>query len=318
MAELTNRDLHVDQLLTDMSVAYRNGTYIADKIAPLVPVTRQSNIVPKYDQSHWFRNRATSRAPGSSSQRGGFTTDNTDTYFALRKSFGFEIPDELRDNQDSPYMVDRDATMFVSDKMMMVREVDFATDFFTTSVWGTDKVGSTDFTQWSNYAASSPLVDVTTYKDTVEALVGTEPNTMVIGKQVWVQLKWHPDLVDTIKYTQRAQLGPDLVASLFELDNLYIGRAIQTTTMEGTAESSVSYTRIWGKHALLAYVTPSPSLMSPSAIYTFVWQRVPNALQYIKRMRNEEREIDIIEGNTYYDQKVVASRSGVFLQNAVA
>jgi hypothetical protein len=52
-------------------------------------------------------------------------------------------------------------------------------------------------------------------------------------------------------------------------------------------------------------------------MYTFVWQRVPNALQYIKRMRNEEQEIDIIEGNTYYDQRVTEPRAALFLANAV-
>jgi hypothetical protein len=28
----------------------------------------------------------------------------------------------------------------------------------------------------------------------------------VIGKQVWNQLRWHPDLIDTVKFTQRGVL----------------------------------------------------------------------------------------------------------------
>ena len=129
---------------------------------------------------------------------------------------------------------------------------------------------------------------------------------------------FHPDLVDTIKYTQRGVLTTDLVASLLEIDRLEIGRAIYTTSVEGTAESSVSYSRIWGKNALLMYIPASPSLMTPAAGYTFVWRRVPNALQFMKRMRDEEREVDIIEGNSYFDQKITAANAGLFLSNAVA
>lgn len=313
----TTSDLHVDQLLTNVSIAYRNSSYIADQIFPMVPVNKQSNIVTKYDQSHWFRDEAKIRRAGAKSAGGGWTVDKTDTYYCDRFSYRKEIDDETRDNADMPFNLDREAAEFCTEKMLIRREVAFATDFFTTSVWGTDKVGATDFTKWSDYAGSTPLLDVTNFKDTVEGKIAVEPNKMVLGKQAWVYLKWHPDLVDTIKYTQRGQLSVDLVASLFELDNLFVGRSIYTTTAEGTAEASVSYSRIWGKHALLVYVPNSPSLLTPAAGYTFVWQRVAAALQYIKRMRDEEREVDIIEVNSYFDQKVTAANAGLFMQNVV-
>ena len=103
-----------------------------------------------------------------------------------------------------------------------------------------------------------------------------------------------------------------------EVDRYLVGRSIYTTTVEGTAEASVSYTRIWGKHGLLIYVPPAPSLLTPAAGYTFVWQVVPNALQYIKRMRDEEKEIDIIEANSFYAQTITAAGAGLFLSGAVA
>ena len=318
MPQPSSLDLHVDQLLTSMSIGYKNDTYIADSLFPMIPVNRQSNIVPKYNQSHWFRDDARMRAPGTKSEGGGFTVDTTDKYFCDRYSYRYEIDDEVRDNADEPFNLDRDATFFVTDKLQMRREVAFAGAFFTTGVWGTDKVGATDFTKWSDYASSDPLVNMESFKDTMETKIAQTPNTMVMGRQVWAQLKFHPDLIDTIKYTQRGVLTTELVASLLEIDRLEIGRAIYTTSVEGTAEGSVSYSRIWGKNALLMYTPAAPSLMTPAAGYTFVWRRVPNALQFMKRMRDEEREVDIIEGNSYFDQKITASNAGLFLSNAVA
>ena len=314
----TSRDVHVDQLLTNVSIAYSNQSYIADEIFPLVPVRKQSDIVPKYDQSHWFRDEAKLRAPGTYSVEGGYSVDTSDTYYCPRFSFSKGIPDETRDNADQPFDLDREATEYVTDKLMMKRERAFATDFFTTSVWTTDKTGGTDFTVWSNYAASNPLVDVTAYKDAVEALIGREPNKFVIGKEVLVQLQWHPDLVDSIKYTQKGILTEDIIQSLLGFDSLLVGRTITTATIEGTAEASVVYSRIWGKHGLMAYVPQSPSLRTPAAGYTFVWQRVPAAKQYIVRHRDDRAEKDIVEANSYFDQKVTAARAGLFLSGAVS
>ena len=312
-------DLHVDQMLTNMSIGYSNPAYISDQVFPILNVNKQSDIVPKYDQSHWFRDGANLRLPRTKSTGGGWSIDKTDTYYCARYSFRDEIADEERDNADGPFMqLEQDSVDFVTDKCAMRREIACATDFFKTGVWGEDKTGGSDFTQWSNYGASSPLVDITTYKDAVEARIGREPNKMVIGKQVWNQLKWHPDLVDTIKYTQRGQLSLELAAALTEFEMILVGRAIYTATQEGVAEASVTYSRIWGKNALMLYTPASPSLKQPAAGYTFVWQRVPSALQWIKRMRDEEREVDIIEGNTYFDQKVTAARAGEFLSSCVA
>ena len=133
-----------------------------------------------------------------------------------------------------------------------------------------------------------------------------------------MQLKWHPDLIDTIKYTQRGQLDLDIFTSLTEFQRVFVGRGIYTSSPEGTAEASVTYSRIWGKDAMLLYVPERPALSTPSAGYTFVWQRVPNAIQYIKRFRDEEREVDIIEANSYFDQEKTAADAGIFLNTVVS
>lgn len=318
MPQPVGSDLHVDQLLTNISVAYRNNNYIADTIFPIVPVQKQSDIIPQYDQSPWYRDEAELRAPGTKSHGGGYTVDVTNTYYCPRFSYRKEIADEHRDNADSPFDLDRDAVEFTTDKLQMKRETTAAATFFTTSVWKWDKVGGTDFTKWSDYGNSTPLNDVTNYKDAVEGIIGIEPNMFVIGKAVWNSVRYHPDLVDLIKYTQRGMITLDLFASMLEFPTIKIGRTIITTTPEGTAEASVAYTRVWGKHGLMIYTPGRPSLMTPAAGYCFVWNRVPGALQWIKRMRDEEREVDIVESNSYFTQKVVSTKAGLFMQNVVS
>ena len=78
------------------------------------------------------------------------------------------------------------------------------------------------------------------------------------------------------------------------------------------------YTRIWGKNALLLSVPDRPSVLTPAAGYTFTWARVPNSLSYMLRFRDDQREMDILEGNSYFDQKVTSALAGEFLSNVVA
>jgi len=329
----TPKDVHVDALLTNISIAAKNTKYIVDQIFPIVPVMKQSDIVPKFPRSHWFRNTAKMRAPGALSARGGFAVDASDTYFCKEYAFGFEIPDELRANADAGWDLDRQATAFVTDKIAMARELQFASNKFTTSVWGSDKTGGSDFTAWSTYATSSPLIDIETYKDTVEANgMGIEPNVFVMGKQVWIVLKWHPDVIDTLyKGSISGLVTEQMFAQLTGFEKVLIGRALYTTSPEvattayGTTgagtdnETLVSYTRVWGKNALMLYVPASPSLLEAAAGYTFAWRAAGMpGVNVIRRFRYDDRRVDVIEGASSFDQKVCLTAAGLFLSGAVA
>jgi hypothetical protein len=320
MAIRGTRDLRVDQLLTNISISYSNLSYIADTLFPVVQVRNQSGLIPTFLRSHWFRDEAKPRAPGTRSEGGSWEPGPNLSYFAQRYSYRDEIPDETRDNADDVYQIEANSVNFVTDKLMMRRERSFAASFFKTGVWADDEDGAADldFVQWSDYADSSPMVDMTTYQDEIESRIGTEANVMVIGKQGWNSLRWHPDFIELIKYTQTGIITEAMLADFLQIPRIVIGRALYTTDPEGTAEASVTYSRIWGKHALLLYVPPAPALNTPASGYTFTWARVPNSIQYMKRLRDEEREVDIIEGNSYFDQRMTSAAAGTFLANIVA
>jgi hypothetical protein len=311
------RELHVDQLLTNVSVGYSNLDFIADQIFPIVPVNNQSGLVPKFDQSAWFRDEAQVRSLGTRSVGGGWGVSQSN-YFAIRYSYRGEIYDEVRDNADSVWDLEVNTTNFVTQKLMMRREVAFATDFFKTGVWANDDAAGTDFTAWDDYGFGTPFVNLTNYQDEIETRIAREGDVMVMGKAVWNKLRWHPDLVDTIKFTERGIPTLDLLQAATGFRKILIGRSLVTTDPEGTAEASVTYSRIWGKNVLILNVPDNPSLLTPAAGYTFTWARVPNSLNYIVRYRDDERETDIIEGNTYFDQVALTPRAGVFLSNVVS
>ena len=60
MPQPSVNNVHIDAILTNISVAYLQNTnnFIADKVFPVVPVDKKSNIYFKYTKDDWFRDEA--------------------------------------------------------------------------------------------------------------------------------------------------------------------------------------------------------------------------------------------------------------------
>ncbi len=319
MTSPTRSDVHVDAVLTGISVAYIQSQtdFIATRVFPIVPVDKQSDVFYTYAKNDWFRDEAQLRAPGTESAGGSYGL-STDTYSCDVWAFHKDVPDQVVANEDAPLDSYRDATQFVTRKLLLRQEVQWASDYFTTGVWGTDKTGGTDFTRWDDYAASDPFEDIEAGKETILSTTGFEPNTLVLGYSVFRKLKRHPDLRDQIKYTTPDNVTAEIMASLFELDRVLVAKAVKATNVEG---ETAAYSFVQGKHALLCYSAPSPGLLQPSAGYIFAWRGVSGTLGAtvgVDRFRMQHLKADRIEGEVAFDDKVVASDLGYFFANAVS
>lgn len=316
MAQPTQNQVHVDSVLTNISVAYMqmSDNFIANRVFPTVPVAKQTDIYYTYDKNDWFRDEMQLRPDGTESAGSGYglsTAPYSCDVWALHKDIG----DQVRANSDNPLNPDRDATQFLTQRGLVRQENQFVTDYFTTGVWGTDNTPST---LWSTYATSTPIRDVKAGKKTVLSTTGFLPNTLVLSYEVFDILSDHPDFVDRIKYTSSDAVTRQLMANLFEVDNVYVAQAVHATNIEG---ETAAYSFTHGKHALLCYVNPSPGLLAPSAGYTFEWNGISQGLGEnvgVSRFRMDHLKADRVEIEMAWDNKVVASDLGYFFNGAVA
>lgn len=316
MAQPTANDVHVDAILTNISVAYiqDQASYIANRVFPLIPVEKQSDKYFTYNKGDWFRDEAQLRAPATESAGSGYTLA-TSTYSTQVYAFHKDVDDQVRANADTPLNPDRDATQFITQRMLMRQEVQWTSDFFTSGVWANDVTPSA---LWSNYTSSDPIGDVETGKATMLNSTGFLPNTMVVGYEVFRQLRHHPDIVDRVKYTSAENVTEDILARFFGVDRILVARAIRNTGAEG---ASNSFSNIAGKNAALYYVAPTPGILTPSAGYTFAWRGVSDGMGAnigITRFRMPELRADRIEAQMAWDNKVIGSDLGYFFASCVA
>jgi len=325
MPQPTISSVHVDAILTNMSVAYmqRAENFIADKVFPIVPVDKQSDLYFKYTKNDWLRDEAKVRADGTESVGSGYNI-TTEPYYADVYAIHKDIGDQTRANADAPINVDREAVEFVTHRLLTRREVQFVDDFLTTSKWANDVTGvasspsSGQTIQWSDYTNSDPINDIEEGKQDILSVTGLQANTLVLGYEVFRILKHHPDLVDRIKYTSAQTITEDMLARMFDIERVLVSKSVRATNQEGLTEA---YSFTQGKTALLAHVAPSPGLLTPSAGYIMTWTGVSQGLGATigtRSFRMESLRATRVEAELAFDNKIVASDLGYFWNTIVA
>jgi len=324
-AQPTPSQVHVNAPLTNISIAYIQSAsdFIADKVFPIVPVDKKTDIYWLYTKSYWFKNEAKLRAPGTESAGSGYNVDSTNIYSCDVYAMHHDIPDQVRSNADPGIDVERDATLFVTQRLLILREQLFISQFMNSGVFNNDYAGvstvpsANQFIQWDDYANSDPISDIRHGRIAIKQQTGFRPNTLVVSEDVFEALRNHPDIVDRYKYTSAQVITADMIARLFEVDRFLIAGAVYDPANEGGVSEMQFMSQ---KSALLCYSAPNPGLMTPSAGYTFAWRGL-SGMGYatsIKNMRMEQLEADRIEGQSAFDFKVVGADLGAFYGSAIS
>lgn len=322
----TMQTAHVDRALTNISVSYLQdaNAFIADKVFPIVPVKRQSDIFYVYSKADFMRDEAQVRGAASESAGGDYGVEAADPYYCRKHAFHKDVTPEERVNYDEPLDADKDATDFVTQKMLIRRELQWASTYFKSGVWGTDITGvdnspSTNQSIKWNLPTSDPIKDITEASVRMASETGYKPNTLVLSPYAFNALKNHEDILDRIKYTQKGIVTVDLLATLFEVENVYVAWSVVNSAAKGK-DANVDF--IMGKHALLCYSNPRPALRKPSAGYIFAWTGLEGAGAYGNRIVRLPMDllglgVERIEGEIAFDAKKICGDLGIFFNGIV-
>ncbi len=235
--------------LQNVSIAFRNQDYIADRVFPILDGGDPKAKVTTYQKGDWFRDEAGIRAAGTRAKRGGYKL--TDVSIATKEfAFAKEVTDEDRRFAKSknapPVQPDQDAVEFATDKVDLKKEVRVGS-LVTAGTWADGNVGGEDAEGlWSPAGATNTfLTDITTGKKAIQSKTGFDPNCLVIDYATYLALKECEAIQEKIKYTQRGVFGADLLAALLDLEEVLVGKAIKSTAKETKAGTEFTGSRIW-------------------------------------------------------------------------
>lgn len=267
------KELIVAGPLADVSIAYRNQSYIADRVFPIIDRVSPRAKIARYLKGAWFRDEAGIRGAGGRAPRGGYPVDLL-SLATKEYAFAKEVTDEDRRFANAagapPLKPDQDAIEFAAGKIDLSKEVRVA-NLILTGTWsgvaGEDAGGL-----WAAGAGNTFLADVRARVETIRANTGLKPNKLIIDHGTYNSLKEESTVLDKIKYTERGVLTKELLAAILELDEVLIGEAIKSTAVEKKSGLDFTASNIWEKNAgkgsaFLFYAPASPGLKTPSAGY---------------------------------------------------
>jgi hypothetical protein len=302
------RNVHVDAVLTNVSIAYKNNTFVADKVFPIVPVAKESDKYYKYGKER-FSLPETLRAPKTAAKEIDWKV-STDVYSCDEHALADAISDRERANADNPIDLETDTTELLTDIIHLgyeKRVADIVTNAANYPAGHTKVLAGTS--QWSDAVNSTPVKDVMDSRKALEN-VGLVPNAMVIPSSVFYALKENGDLKERIKYTQSGIITLDILKSLFEIENIWIANSKYNAANPGQADS---LTDVWTDNVWIGFVAQRPGLKQLTFGYTLRARKFR-----VKRWREEKRDSDVLEASVIQDEKLVAGDAGYLIRDVIA
>lgn len=249
------RDLTVDAILTAFSQEYTPEEYIGDRILPRVGVNTLTGTYYAWDAGDATRTKDTATRPGGSFHESQFKVTDDSPFVAREHGLEEFIADLKRKDWDARTRGAADyRTSTVENLTRQIansREKRVADLVFDPAQYdGAHKVTLSGSDQWDD-ASSTPIEDI----EGAKTLTFATPNILVVSYEVFQSLKRHQDVRDQYKYTTAKSITPELLAAMFELDAVLVGKAQETTSNPGQTNT---WGRLWGKKAVLARVDPNP------------------------------------------------------------
>jgi hypothetical protein len=300
--------VHVDQILDNISIAYRNPEYIAMNLFPRVGVQKDSDKYYLFNQPEWFRDEAGFRAPGSEGKYGQWGT-STAGYSCQEINYSALLPDEIRQNSDPGIDPEATSVEYATDKILLKTERIVSALVQTSGNWATSN-GPTY--QWSDFDNSDPIADIKAMRATIRGLIGRSPNTLVFSERVFEKVQDHPLVLDRLPVNVPQFIDLQFLARAFMVDQILVGKAIYATTGENQA-GTASYSDVWNDNVWLGFVAPRPELRMPSAGYVF--ESGPRSIQVY---RKDEAHSNRYEARVKQDVKIVSTICGGVLTDVLA
>lgn len=297
----------VDPVLTTIVQGYASPARVGELLFPVVLHGKEAGKIPLFGKEA-FMAYNTTRAPRGRVQRMDFGTGSVD--FVMDEE-SIEVATDRREQEESVDTLQAEsvAARMAERVIQLTHERRCATVATTPANFAGNTTTLAGGAKWSASDTSDPVADVETGKETVRSKVGIRPNLLVLGPLVFKVLKHHPKIIERIKYSQKGIATPELLAAIFDLDQVVVGDAV-------TADDAGTFSDIWGKNAVLAYtVKPTVAdLGTPAFGYTLRKKGRPNAARYF----DNSVKSTVAEVEDIFVVKVLAPGAGYLIQTAVA
>jgi len=302
----------VDPILTDLAQGYRNADMVGLFLFPYVAVMLRAGKVIAFGKED-FALYNTLRAPGANTRRVQFGY-LSNPYALEQHALEAVVPWELQQEASIAASVNlaNTAVRKVQNTIALRLEkaqADLATN--ASNYAASNKTTLSGTSQWSDYSGTSnPSRDIETGKEAIRAQIGRRGNTVLLSAQAFKACKQHPAIIDRIKYTGRDVVTTDLLASLWDVDQVVVGDAVYT-------DATGAIIDVWGKAVVVAYTVKGSVSDQGEPTYGYTY-RLDGAPFVEEGYQDKNAKSDIYPVTDEVAPQLTAPLSGYLISNAVA
>lgn len=312
MRDVASTPPHVDASLATLSIRFQNEDYIGTQIMPIAVVPKQSDKYSVYSDRDYLAYPSADIGPRGEVQQLSTNIDQSSSYFCAGKAMEERVDMDNISNADAPLDLLGNANYKANDGLEWNREKDIASVLTTSSNYGANYNTLAAGSEWDSPGGGTPVKDI---QDAVGACLGGPGPTELVGWcgfNVYKVLARHPEVRELYKYTGSGLASPQLIAGIFGLDKLLVGKAWQDTANIG---QTLSLDRIWGEYFGVARVSKMPKKDNYSFGFCFDWEGKQTVVTY--EQRSGRRGSYFVKVSDAWVPKVVAQRAGYLVGNCL-
>lgn len=264
-ADIGPTTVHQNSTLSNVSVQYANDEYIGDRLMPIVPVTKKSDVYYIYDKRNRLAYPDARLGPRGQANE---ISESRSTASYLCEGFGFEnyVDQETLNNQDAPLNEMVDLTEAIAEGLAFKRELRQAAILCTYTNYGTNYGAVSAADRWD--VGGNPCPTILNAIGSLWQGRGAGEVWGFCSFDVMTALATNEHIRDLFKYggSTPGFATPAMIANFFGIAGILVGKARKDTANEGQAAGT--YSRIWSDVFGLVRVATRPSLRNAAFGYT--------------------------------------------------
>ena len=297
-------ELRINAYLSEVARGYSNNSFIAESLFPVINSDLEKVDIFEFNKEAFqvYDTERAIRANSNVISPKGFKKHTTSlTEHDLAYPIDYREEEEARKIKLQVH-----ATNVVTHGLLLKLETQcaaLAQD--PTKYPATNKIALSGTSQFT-HKDSDPVGVIDDAKDAISRQIGQDPNTLVMGQEVWESLKRNESLKGLIANSTNKIVTLDLLKEFFEVENIVIGKAIYSNAND-------QFERVWGNNIILAYVPKlnARTEYDPAFAYTI---RKKDALQ-IDEYEKEGNKVRYIRATDIYTPFLVGAEAGYLISN---
>jgi len=297
--------IHNDQVLSALSIKYENAEYTGEMWLPTFGVSKETGKYRIYSRDGWFKG-APKKADGALTEEATLSYDEG-TYSCYERAIKDIVTDRAVKYADSPVSPKMDAVEFLTEKILLSKELDIWTLLTGTS--GLQQAGYytalTGTTAWSGGSSPDILGDISTAIKAIAKAIGKRPNQISFTTEIAEAVAQDDKIIEILKHH-----STDMITGIGLPGSIRSCKIIITDALLNSADEGLtaSYDYVLSDNVVIAFVNPKNKLT--------LGRTFSSSKNKVARWRDEDREGEFVKVNTVYAPKITTLAAGYMFTNA--